>query len=250
MDIRGVFFDLYGTLLIYGDMTAAWSAWLEALHSRLRGLAPAIDRHTLEQRCDGMFARPEPTGGEGDLTLYERRLEELCLGLGCEPGSDELGRMAQTTASAWQRFIDLDPRAVPALSSLKNDLPLALVSNFDHPPHVYTLLGDAGLDALFDIVVVSGEVGVKKPDPAIFSIPLERLGLEPETVAYVGDAPEDVEGATAAGLVPILLDRRSGDTWAEAADYGSTSGGPRSENAARPAATVSSLDEVVTLVLG
>jgi len=250
MDIRGVFFDLYGTLLIYGDMSAAWAAWLEALHGRLLRTGLTIDQSTLAKKCDGLFSKPEPAGRSDELTVYERRIEGLTLEVGAKVTFDDVRLMATETVSAWQRFVEVDPRAVPVLTTLKVDLPVALVSNFDHPPHVHDLLGREGLLDLFDTVVVSGEVGVKKPNPEIFSIPLERLELDPQHVAYIGDAPEDVEGAVAAGLVPILLDRRSGSSWAEAADYGTAAETPQREQAARPAATISSLDEVVRLVLG
>jgi HAD superfamily hydrolase (TIGR01549 family) len=249
MDIRGIFFDLYGTLLVYGDMAAAWSAWLEALHSRLAETGFTIDRSDLVGRCDGLFSRPEPVGGSAGLTLYERRLEALALELGARATAEDSRLMATDTASQWQRYISVDPNAVQVLETLNAELPVALISNFDHPPFVYDVLARQGLLELFDTVVVSGEVGIKKPNPAIFTIALERLGLEPEYVAYVGDAPEDVEGAVAAHLVPILIDRRTGDSWAEAADYGAASGTTR-ERMAQPAVTVSSLAEVVEIVLG
>ena len=41
---------------------------------------------------------------------------------------------------------------------------------------------------MFDTVVISGEVGVKKPDPAIFRIALDQTGLQPQDVAFVGDS--------------------------------------------------------------
>lgn len=61
-----------------------------------------------------------------------------------------------------------------------------------------------------DVLVDSGVVGVEKPDPAIFApavAVMERLGVEPRRIGYVGDSLRyDVAGARAAGLVPLLLD--------------------------------------------
>ena len=66
----------------------------------------------------------------------------------------------------------------------------------------------AGFDGLLEAVVDSHVVGVEKPDPRIFAIALERLGAEPSSTVFVGDVPAvDVEGARAAGIAPILLDR-------------------------------------------
>lgn len=77
------------------------------------------------------------------------------------------------------------------------------------------VLAEAGLVQVGDgpgapvrTLVVSDEVGVRKPDPAIFAFALADLpGVEPERVAYVGDSVlNDVQGARAAGLHPIHLD--------------------------------------------
>jgi putative hydrolase of the HAD superfamily len=63
------------------------------------------------------------------------------------------------------------------------------------------------VDELFEVVVDSCEVGVRKPDPAIFAIALERLGgLTPERAVFLDDAPGNVAGAQAAGLQTILVD--------------------------------------------
>ncbi|RXZ77458.1 HAD-IIIA family hydrolase [Paenibacillaceae bacterium] len=59
---------------------------------------------------------------------------------------------------------------------------------------------------LFDVIVVSDEVQVKKPDKRIFEIALERLGVKPETSFYIGDHPlNDIKGASEAGLKTIWL---------------------------------------------
>jgi putative hydrolase of the HAD superfamily len=66
----------------------------------------------------------------------------------------------------------------------------------------------AGFDGRFETVVDSHLVGIEKPDPRIFQIALERLGVAPDRAVYVGDLPSvDVVGSHAAGLAPILLDR-------------------------------------------
>jgi len=71
-------------------------------------------------------------------------------------------------------------------------------------------LDGAGFKGLFETVVDSHHVGVEKPDPKIFRIAMERMGVKPETTVYVGDVPAvDVEGARAAGLTPLLIDRHN-----------------------------------------
>jgi putative hydrolase of the HAD superfamily len=60
-----------------------------------------------------------------------------------------------------------------------------------------------GWDALFDTVVISGEVGLRKPDPAIYALAAERLGLPPEQIVFVDDLHPNVRAAAAAGMVGV-----------------------------------------------
>lgn len=63
------------------------------------------------------------------------------------------------------------------------------------------------VDELFEVVVDSCEVGVRKPNPAIFAIALERLGgIAPDRAVFLDDAPGNVAGARAAGLHAILVE--------------------------------------------
>jgi putative hydrolase of the HAD superfamily len=83
---------------------------------------------------------------------------------------------------------------------------LAVVSNWDISLH--DVLERTELRALVDTVVISAELGVAKPDPAIFRAALERLGAQPSEAIHVGDSVEhDVAGARAAGLEAVLVAR-------------------------------------------
>lgn len=82
---------------------------------------------------------------------------------------------------------------------------MAVVSNAEG--QVEGDLVDAGFGPFLETVVDSHLVGVAKPDPRIFSIALERMGVGPDDCVYVGDVPAfDVDGARAAGIPPILVD--------------------------------------------
>jgi putative hydrolase of the HAD superfamily len=83
---------------------------------------------------------------------------------------------------------------------------LAVVSNWDISLH--DVLERTELRALVDTVVISAELGVGKPDPAIFRAALDRLGATAADAMHVGDSVErDVEGARAAGLRAVLVAR-------------------------------------------
>jgi FMN hydrolase / 5-amino-6-(5-phospho-D-ribitylamino)uracil phosphatase len=75
-----------------------------------------------------------------------------------------------------------------------------------------------GLDRYFEDALTAREAGMLKPDPRIFGLLLDRVGLRADETAYVGDDPEaDVEGARAAGLLPVWLNR-DGLHWTRESD--------------------------------
>ena len=57
---------------------------------------------------------------------------------------------------------------------------------------------------LFDVAVISGDVGLRKPDPGIFGLTLDRLGVPAERCIFVDDHPGHLEPAKAAGMTVIL----------------------------------------------
>ena len=83
---------------------------------------------------------------------------------------------------------------------------LAVVSNWDVSLH--DVLERTELRGRVDAVVISAEVGVAKPDPAIFRIALEQLGAKANDAVHVGDSVEhDIAGARAAGLEAVFVAR-------------------------------------------
>ncbi len=107
-------------------------------------------------------------------------------------------------ADAWEVY----PEVRATLAALRGKgLRLAVVSNWDE--RLPLLLERLGLASSFAAIVCSSEVGVEKPDRRIFRRALERLGVGPESALHVGDRRlEDVEGAVAAGMHAVQLDRR------------------------------------------
>jgi putative hydrolase of the HAD superfamily len=99
------------------------------------------------------------------------------------------------------------PDAAPALGRVRQlGVKAAVVSNWD--VSLRAVLADVGLGGLVDDIVVSAEVGVRKPDPAIVDAALRRLGSPAPKTLMVGDSPEtDVAAAQAAGVRAVLVDR-------------------------------------------
>jgi len=113
--------------------------------------------------------------------------------------------------AAWRAFEDVSA-ALAALSSSQPETVLGVVTNGEGDPQ-RAKLAAIGLEDRFAVVVASGEVGVAKPDPAIFALACERLGVQPAHAAHVGDRLDlDAQAAAAAGLLGIWLDRSQANT--------------------------------------
>lgn len=96
----------------------------------------------------------------------------------------------------------------PVLEKLRTaGMVLGVISNFEE--WLEHLLEELDVGKYFDVRVISGAVGMEKPDPRIFELALERAGVPARESVYVGDNPEfDVEPAAAVGMFPVLIDRR------------------------------------------
>jgi putative hydrolase of the HAD superfamily len=190
---RAVFLDALGTLV---ELEPPWIS--------LRDMVPdeVSDEQLVEAlKAEMAYYKEHAHEGRDEASLAE--LRERCAAivserLGMDVGVEEL--VAAIRFSAY-------PDAIPALRALRDrGLRLVAVSNWDCSlPRV---LEQCGLGELLDATVTSAETGSRKPDPRIFSRALELAGCEAGEVVHVGDTPEeDVAGARAAGIRPLLIDR-------------------------------------------
>jgi HAD superfamily hydrolase (TIGR01549 family) len=207
MAIKGVFFDVYGTLVASNDSEAAWAAWASAFFDTFQHFGCGISRDIFCEKCSHLFDVPAPTAARKNLSRYENRIVDFANALDFPASTECVHATASATVRSWKHFDRLDPEAIPLLQALRNGRKLAAISNFDHPTELRETLLTHKLADFFDIVVISGEAGVEKPDPAIFRIALDQLDLKPEEVVHIGDSPEDVEGAVAAGCHAIRIIR-------------------------------------------
>jgi putative hydrolase of the HAD superfamily len=114
------------------------------------------------------------------------------------------------TAGLWREPLPWTADGLAALVEL--EVPLVVVSNADGT--IERLLADAGICQVgpgpgveLAAVVDSGAVGVAKPDPAIFELALDIVGLPADRAVHIGDTYQyDVVGARAAGVHPVLMD--------------------------------------------
>ena len=105
----------------------------------------------------------------------------------------------------------LFPDTEPTLTDLRRTHRLALVTN-GAPDLQREKIRGAKLAPYFDATVVSGEVGVGKPDPRVFTLALDQLSVPPETAVMVGDSlSRDVVGAQQVGLRAVWVNRSGAD---------------------------------------
>lgn len=96
----------------------------------------------------------------------------------------------------------LDRALVALIQSLRPRYKTAILSNaWSDARDTFTRL--FGLDQAFDLLIISAEEGVTKPDPRVYRLAAERLGVRPEECLFVDDFIENVEGARAVGMQAI-----------------------------------------------
>lgn len=105
-------------------------------------------------------------------------------------------------------------KAENIISQLYAKYPMVLVSNFYG--NIQTVLNDFGIGKYFGKIIESAVVGVRKPDPQIFRLGVEALGLKPEETVVVGDSyKKDILPATSIGCAAIWL---KGKGWTDEED--------------------------------
>ena len=205
--IKGVFFDLYGTLLVFDDFDGADNIWVNAFYN-LIGKKNNLSLDAVQQICKEILEVDLERDSANGLTTYETKIKKGFNKFEIDIPKDELRNLANETAATWQVHIRLAEDSLFILNKLKKDKTVALITNFDHSPHIRSVLAENGLNSIFDPVVISDEAGCKKPSPEIFKLALQKTNLKPDEVIYVGDnIYDDVEGAFSAGIKPVLISR-------------------------------------------
>jgi putative hydrolase of the HAD superfamily len=201
---RAVLLDAMGTLLRLEDPAPRLRLALERRFGVDVGAAAAA----AAVRAEIAFYRANLLRGRDSASLALLRAE--CAEVMRPVLPDSIGGVppAELTAALMEALeFAAYPDAAPALRELRAaGCGLVVVSNWD--VSLGERLEETGLAPLVDAVVSSAEVGVLKPDPAPFRRALELAGVAAADAWHAGDSVhEDVEGARAAGIRPVLIDR-------------------------------------------
>lgn len=213
---RAVFFDVGETLLAphpsFPELFArvlierGYEVEPEVVGEVFARMAPTfaevIDKHATE---------PWTVSRENSLAFWGRIYRAALGELGIEDSGGEITEAMYSRFTRYESY-RLFPDVLPALEAAKAaGLTIGLISNFEE--WLEGLLTHMEVGELFDPVVISGKVGIEKPDPAIFRLALDRSGMAAAESVYVGDHPRiDVEGAEAVGMGAVLIDRKDRHT--------------------------------------
>jgi len=120
-----------------------------------------------------------------------------------------VAELTQTYRTQFGRFSCEKRHAADAVRMLKSHgLKTGIISN-GKSPFQEDKLADLGMADDFDTVIVSEAVGVRKPDPAIFTLACDNLGVSAEESVFVGDNPvADIEGANNVGMFSVFIPSR------------------------------------------
>lgn len=207
MNIRGVFFDFFGTLVIPANLNLKWSEWYPSVYPIYEKNGIQIPHDNFLAICETFWSSKYDDKCQG-LTLFEKRLLSQIEFYGVTASIDRIKILADEVSEEWFNQHYLDREAVDLLKFFKNKGKTALITNFDHPPLIRLMLERYNIAEYFDSVVISGDVGIKKPEPEIFLPALAETGLSHNDVIYVGDSIVDFRAALHAGILPIIIRRK------------------------------------------
>ncbi len=213
--IRGAIFDLGSTLIHFdGDWPILLQDSLDLLIDQLQEDDVDFDRSSFrsafERALEAYDLQRQSNQLERSTTSL---LQETLNTFGHEEISPEiLGR-------GLKRFYSVSEthwRPMPALHAVLDELHeegrmLGLISNAGDVENVQRLIDKVEIRGYFDPIIISSEIGIRKPDPRPFEIVLDQWQVNPESVVMIGDRLEaDILGAQGTGIHQIWLKSESG----------------------------------------
>ncbi|HYB70768.1 MAG TPA: HAD family hydrolase [Candidatus Bathyarchaeia archaeon] len=220
MSYRAVFFDLFDTLVLFhrerlpevsvnGRVMRSTAGHL---HAAFRPYAPGVELPVFVDALFWSWKEAERIRSESHREVAApERFGMLFHRLGLERVPDDARELLLAThMRELSRVVECPSHHAPLLAELGRRYRLAVVSNFDYAPTCRAILEREGIAGLFDTVVISDEVGWRKPKPVIFETALDRLGLRPAEALFVGDRADiDVLGARGVGMPTVWINREA-----------------------------------------
>ena len=192
--IKAVLFDFDETLQ---DRTAAFDKYADAFMDEF---LPQISKEEKQKRINDMVKT-----GNGGYVVRTKWYQQL-IDMWQWENAPSAQMLAEHYDTKFGTFNVIFNETVPLLKELRaRGIKTGVITN---GPSVlqHTKLNNSGLLPYCDIVVVSGDINVHKPDAQIFKYTADKLGLKAEECLYVGDHPvNDIEGALGAGMKAVRM---------------------------------------------
>ena len=206
--IKGYIFDYGGTLDTGGQH------WGKVIwHAYERQQVPVS-----EEAFRDAYVHAERTLGRNpiiqpDFTFYKTIETKIRIQLEYLQEKNDVSSVSSylkpLTDSLYEATVKETAKSREVLLQLKQQYPMVLVSNFYG--NIATVLKEFKLDGIFDKIIESAVVGVRKPDPQIFTLGVEALGMRPDEVVVVGDSMDkDIIPAGKAGCHTVWF---KGEGW-------------------------------------
>ncbi len=192
--IKAVLFDFDETLQ---DRTEAFEHYMDAFFALY---LPEITGETLEQYREDM--RITGNGGYVNRVEWFQQLITMWQWNDAPPAEE----LAHHYDYEFGNHNVIFPNSLPLLKTLKKrGYITGVITN--GPAYLQNhKMENSGLMPYIDMLVVSGDYGIHKPDPALFRIAADKIGLKTEECVYVGDHPvNDIQGALGAGMRAIRM---------------------------------------------
>ena len=236
--LKAVIFDLDDTLTVhqaaYDESHLAIAEEIARLHEvdplAMASSMPGIIRRAWEMGPQPDFVRRIGIGGRDllwgeagsdrlELADISKRLDDFRVSVWRSVlqthGTNDFpiaARLAEQFPDEMWARIEPFPEVTAVVRALADRFKLGILTN-GMPPHQDQKMGASGVADAFEAVITSGGIGVGKPDSAAFDAVLGALGVSAHEALMVGDTLErDIEGAAAAGISAVRIDReRNGE---------------------------------------
>jgi putative hydrolase of the HAD superfamily len=207
--IEAVLFDLDDTL---HDDTQTYRRAAERVAQEIargNGVSAEALRRSYVEQADAFWVQLGASSlGTPLVSLRERMWHAALVAQGID--DPELARRCAADYNRYRtEYLELWPGAIDLLTSLrKRGCRLAMITNGFAETH-REKIAILQLEDAFDEIFIADEVGMLKPDPRLFRLAADRLGVAPERCAMVGDRFErDVRGGHSAGMFTVWMNVR------------------------------------------
>ena len=209
-ELKGIFFDFGGTLFdYYPSNSEIWANIAKRLGVDITPSDPRI-QHGMRKQSKAFEKLGKPWSELSSDEIHTLNCQVLkTLGIEIEGTKETIN--AEFSAREQGELFTIYPDTLETLRKIKElEIKIGIVSNVGGKLALSRrpTLEENGILQYFDTIILSGEVGVLKPEKEIFDIALREIGIKnPAKVMHVGDSPiEDVLGARNAGLIPVFFD--------------------------------------------